>query len=227
VPRFTIALLLFTLLSIPSRVVFAQVVEGSPTPTITPTPTPAQLAITSPISGEALQGNVTIQGTTGIEGFSSSELTFTYADSSADTWFLIQESNQPVLNGVLAHWDTTTITDGNYDLRLVVTRAGDERDIYTVSGLRVRNYTQVETGTPTPVTPTSTPLPGDTPIPSETPTPTASPVPPTATPLPANPAELTPGDIRLSLAKGGLAVLGLFAVFGIYQGFKRLGKRDW
>jgi hypothetical protein len=206
--------------------VFAQIAEGSATPTITATPTPAVVMISSPAVGEALQGSVAILGNSAVDSFSSAELSFTYADGSTRTWFLIQESAQSVSNGVLARWDTTTITDGNYDLRLLVTLTGDRQEVFTATGLRVRNYTPIETNTPTPVTPTGTPLPGDTPLPSETPTPTASPVPPTATALPANPVELSPGDIRSSLARGGMAVLGVFAVIGIYQGLKRLGKRD-
>lgn len=218
-------LALALLMGLPVGAARAQIVEGTATPTITPTPTPAQVIISSPLSGQALQGNVSISGNTAVEGFQAMELSFAYQNSSTGTWFLIQESSDPVTNSSLARWDMTTITDGTYDLRLVVTLVDGSQKTYGVPGIRVRNYTPIETNTPTPVTPTSTPLPGDTPVPSETPTPTVTPVPPTPTVLPPNPAELSQGDIYQGLFTGGLAAAGIFVLIGLYQGLKQLRKR--
>jgi hypothetical protein len=186
---------------------------GSPAPAV---------AILSPGAGQALQGNVTITGHAGGEGFLSAELSFTYTGDSTGTWFLIQEIEQPVADGPLANWDTTTITDGIYDLRLAVHYTSDDQQVMIVKGLRVRNYTPVETITPTPVTPTATPVPGDTAIPTETRAPTITPIPPTGTPLTPNPAQLTGQDILTGMGKGGLAVMGFFALMGIYR-----VVRDW
>jgi len=224
--RFICLLALFLLLGLPIQAVFGQIAEGTATPTVTPTPTPAIVLVSSPVPGQALQGNVTVSGNTAVQGFQSGELSFAYPNSSTGTWFLIQESSEPVANSTLALWDTTTITDGVYDLRLVVTLQDGSQKTFIVPGVRVRNYTPIETNTATPVTPTSTPLPGDTPVPSETPTPTVSPIPPTSTALPANPAEISQGDVRQSLLKGGLAAVGIFALIGIYRGLKRLGKHE-
>lgn len=194
------------------------------TPTETPTPEALLVIINSPVNGQALKGNVSITGSTAIENFNSAELSFAYSDNPTDTWFLIQVSTEPVRKGTLATWDTSTITDGLYDLRLLVVRQDGEPITYVVEQLRVRNYTPIETNTPTPVTPTSTPLPGDTPVPTETPTPTESPIPPTVTNLPPNPAQITRQDLGFSLGKGALFTLGLFALIGIYLSIKNIRK---
>jgi hypothetical protein len=128
----------------------------------------------SPQDGEALQGVVEIIGTTDIVGFQSAEVAFAYgADSS--TWFLITGSEQAVRDDVLASWDTTTIADGTYLLRVrVYTTDGEVVDV-EARDLRIRNYSPIETSTPRPeeettlepqfVQPTATPLPTPTALP--------------------------------------------------------------
>ena len=107
------------------------------------TPAPA---IHSPVGGQALQGIVQILGTTSIEGFRSSELSFAYLVNPTDTWFKISESEVQVENGVIADWDTTTISDGDYILRLVI-KLGDGNELMSsVDGVRVRNYSPIEAG---------------------------------------------------------------------------------
>lgn len=193
--------------------------------TQTPTPEPQAVSISSPADGQALKGNVTVSGHTAVHGFASYELSFRYSEHPTQTWFLIQSGTQPNEDGLLAQWDTSTITDGLYDLRLVVERQSAEPIIYEVHHLRVRNYTPVETNTPTPVTPTSTPMPGDTPVPTVTPTPTDTPIPPTVTALPPNPAQISRQDLGLNLGKGALFSAGLFALIGIYLTVKNLRRR--
>jgi hypothetical protein len=80
------------------------------------------------------------------------EVSFAYGSDAGRTWFLIQESQQPVSGGALATWDTTTLTDGDYDLRLLVSLKDGTQQQVVVKGLRVRNYTPVEASSPT-VTP--------------------------------------------------------------------------
>lgn len=188
--------------------------------TPTPSPTEAGPSISSPVSGQAVQGSVSIEGNSSVTGFVSAELSFAYAGDTTDTWFLIDESDEPVQAGVLAQWDTGVITDGDYDLRLrVFLEDGSQLDA-VVRGLRVRNYTPLETDTPTPVTPTLTQLPGDTPVPTVTVTRVLS----SPTPLPPNPAEVSGPDILQSLGKGALVILGAFAILGVYILLK--GIRD-
>ncbi len=192
------------------------------------TPAPAMVEkaeIQVPVAGQVLQGTVSILGTSAIKDFVSAEIDFAYADSSPDTWFLITQSQTPVDHGELALWDTTTITDGVYNLRLTVTLKDGSKQSVTINRLRVRNYTLIETDTPAPITPTATPIPGDTAVPSMTPTATITPVPPTATSLPPNPAQLSTNDIFGSAGKGALAILGFFILIGFYRSIRSLSRR--
>jgi len=189
--------------------------ELDATQVITPT-----ISIQYPTSGQALQGSIAISGSSMVENFSSAELLFAYEVDPSDTWFLIQSYNRPISSGTLALWDTTTITDGTYRLRLAVWLTDGSMIEQTSSSLRVRNYTPIETNTPTPLTPTATLPPGETPVP----TPTTTIVPPTVTLLPTNPVELTSIKVSESLGKGALAIFGLFAMIGIYQLVKRRNR---
>ena len=94
--------------------------------------------------------SVTIEGSTLIEGFISWEITFGYASDSTGTWFLIAEGDEQVSSGELTQWDTTTITDADYNLRLTVYMEGGRREHFVLNNLRVRNYSPIETITPTP-----------------------------------------------------------------------------
>jgi hypothetical protein len=217
--KYLLLIIIGLCLAVPVSAGFAQ--QGTPTATATP----VLVYIKFPPDGQALKGKVAVSGNTSIQGFSSSEVSFSYSDNPTGTWFLIQSSTQPVKDGVLVEWDTSTITDGVFDMRLEVKLVTGESIVYTVRKLRVRNYTPVETETPTPVTPTSTPLPGDTPIPTATSTPTETPVPPTRTALPSNPAQVTRQELGISLGKGVLFTLGLFALMGIYLSVKTIRKR--
>jgi len=81
-----------------------------------------------------------------------------------------------------------------------------------VSGLRVRNYTPVETLTPIPLAPEATPL--------STFTPTATPF-PTPTSLPRNPATFAPTDVSVSILYGGLGAILIIIIIGIYLYLRR------
>jgi hypothetical protein len=170
------------------------------------------VAVLSPRPGEALQGVITITGSTAVDGFTSMEVSFAYHGDTGRTWFLIQESQQPVSGGALATWDTTTITDGDYDLRLLVSLKDGVQQQVVVSGLRVRNYTPVETLTPTPFVPEATPLPSATTTATPYPTPTA---------LSPNPVTITMADVVVNVGYGSLVVLLLFAFLGAYLWLRR------
>jgi hypothetical protein len=179
---------------------------------IRPVAAQGQPAIDSPRQGEVLQGLVTIRGSSNQTGFLSSEMDFAYSGDPTGTWFLLATGSQPVASDTLATWDTTTITDGNYDLRLRVFLSDGSHLDTVIPNLRVRNYTPVETPTPAPtaVLPTLTP--------TITPTPTPFPTP---TPLPANSAVLTSTDISTSLAYGGLGAVIFIVVVGTYLWLRR------
>jgi hypothetical protein len=187
----------------------------------------AGVAITAPSSGTPIQGTVNIEGSTLIENFISWEITFSYANDSTGTWFLIAEGDEQVSSGVLTQWDTTTISDADYNLRLTVFIDGGRREHFVIDNLRVRNYSPIETITPTP-TLTSTPF-TETPRPSLTPSDTAQPtdtaIPNTPTPLPTNPATITKSDINNSLMRGAAGALTAFVVIGLYLSIKRMVQK--
>jgi hypothetical protein len=168
--------------------------------------------VTAPRSGEVIRGVVAVTGTTDVPGFVSAEVSFAYESDPTGTWFLIAASTQPVSEATLATWDTTTITDETYRLRLRVSMSDGTVREAIVTGLRVRNYTPVET----PTLPANAPAP--TPLPSATSTATRFPTP---TVLPHNPAALTPTDVTHSLLYGGLAAVVIFIVFGLYSLLRR------
>jgi hypothetical protein len=178
--------------------------------------------ISSPASGEALQGMVEITGTSAVEGFLSSELSFAYATDSSGTWFLIYSTDAGVREGLLAVWDTSLITDGDYVLRLRVTLQDGSLLETTVTGLRIRNWMPTETATAEPTdTPELLPPSPSAPLPP-TPQPAATAThAPTPTPLPPNPVAVTQSDIRNSLGRGILITLLVFLLTGILIRLRR------
>ncbi len=169
------------------------------------------VAITSPAAGEVLRGEITIIGSTDIPNFFSAQLDFKYASDDGDSWFPLAALSQPALDSPLYLWNTASITDDDYILRLRVILADGTFQEATVP-ITIQNDAPILT--PTPVV-TSTP---ESSIGVQIPTPfllAASPTPtevprPTPTPLPANPASLTRSTILASLARGALVIIGLF-----------------
>ncbi|MGE5072837.1 MAG: hypothetical protein ACM3MF_05350 [Anaerolineae bacterium] len=180
-------------------------------------------AITSPIDGQAVQGQVRVTGVTDVPGFASAEVDFGYDPDPTDAWFTIQTASLPVSGDLLATWDTTAITDGDYILRLRVTlQDGSYQDAF--AKVRVRNYTPTITPSPA-ITPTATPR-LEVPTPIILPT-TASataevlPLAPTPTQLPPNPAGLAPGEVFSRFGRGALVVGLLVLGFGALVRLRR------
>ena len=182
-----------------------------PVRAFTPTPTPAPVAITDPRPHQAVQGQVRVLGITDVTAFQKASLYFGYANDPTQTWFLIGVKHIPTHGGLIARWNTTAITDGDYVLRLVVVAANGRHWEATVP-VRVRNYTPVETPTPVAVG-GGTPRP----LPTATATPTATPRWPTPTPLPPNSAQLPPRTLKRAGWYGAGALLGLLLAFGLLR----------
>lgn len=163
--------------------------------------------IQSPTAGQAVQGLVAVTGNTDTFDFLSYDLAFSSDSDPTQTWFTIQQSEQAVRYDILGEWDTTTLTDGSYSLRLTVALEDRESVTVVVPGIRVRNYTPIETNTPAA---TATLDPGAT----ATPSPTLAP--PTPTPLPPNPAVVTPKQVRSSFICGGISGLVGLCLLGFY-----------
>jgi hypothetical protein len=172
------------------------------------------IAITSPAPDEILRGQVTVTGKVDIPSFVSVQLDFAYASNPTNTWFRIQTFSQPPADSTLATWDTTSITDGDYVLRLRVNFEDGTFQEVTVP-IKIGND-----ALPTPtLEPTATPEPETVLIPTPfliaaSPTPTDVPR-PTPTALPSNPVSLRQNQIYASLGRGALVILGLFALAGI------------
>jgi hypothetical protein len=180
------------------------------------------IAITTPRAGDVLRGEISIIGSTDVPDFASAQLDFKYASDSAGTWFFLQSLPQPARDTPLYLWDTASLTDGEYILRLRVILADGNTQEVTVP-ITVQNDAPIPTPTPAPtITPEfsidiqiSTPfLLAASPTPTEVPRPTPS-------PLPANPAALTQNEITSSLRRGAMVIAGLFVFAGILLRFRR------
>jgi hypothetical protein len=172
------------------------------------------VAITSPLPDELLRGQVTITGRVNLPSFLSAQLDFAYASNPTDTWFNIQTFSQPMTDSTLAVWDTTTITDGDYMLRLRVNLEDGTTQEVTVP-VKLGNDVLPS---PTPE-PTATLEPEMILIPTPfllaaSATPTDLPR-PTPTPLPTNAVSFGQNQIYASLGRGALVILGLFALAGL------------
>jgi 1A family penicillin-binding protein len=94
-----------------------------PTPELTPTPAPTPPALSAelrwPAQMAVVGGLLSVQGSAAGEGFVSYRLEYGAGEEPAE-WLTLVESETPVPAGVLAQWDTTTVPDGLYTLRLQV-----------------------------------------------------------------------------------------------------------
>jgi hypothetical protein len=189
--------------------------------------------ITAPSAGQILRGQVSITGTTNIPNFASAELDFAYASDSTGSWFLIQTFSQPVANSAIATWDTTSISDGDYILRLRVTLQDGSSQDATVK-VKVQNQAPLSTATLTitptvisTITPTITSTPAFMPQPSTpvvvvaSPTPTSPPVFSTPTVLPPNPVEVQTNEIYAGIQGGAWVIVGLFIIFAVLIRLRR------
>ena len=171
----------------------------------------------NPREGQALQGIEIIEGKIRGEGFTSGKISFSYTSEEDKTWFFIadikpgaEESSQTSFK---MEWDTTQITDGNYDIRVVAEYEGKATIFELIPNLRSRNHCPVETSTPAPrdsqeeVEVTLIPTRGSVSL-------------NTPTPLPENPAVLDSMDLYKVLIISGILVLSLFLIGGIYLRIK-------
>ncbi|MCX6060193.1 MAG: hypothetical protein NTW69_18865 [Chloroflexi bacterium] len=81
--------------------------------------TPNQIIITSPKSGEEIKGSIELIGTVNISNFGFYK--YEVASQGSDTWATISAGRAIVNDASLGRWDTTALTPGDYQLRLVVT----------------------------------------------------------------------------------------------------------
>ncbi|HEX7542232.1 MAG TPA: hypothetical protein VF352_08885 [Anaerolineales bacterium] len=98
---------------------------GVLTPEATPTAQttgciPGQIMITSPKPGDVIKDQVTLVGTANIPNFGFYK--YEFSSSGTDVWSTIGADRKVKVtqDGELGHWDTSEVTPGDYNLRLVV-----------------------------------------------------------------------------------------------------------
>ena len=136
----------------PTTIVRTVIVQiPTPIPTAVPPPVPIRIAITSPVPGSIVSGMVSVIGSALHPQFLQYQVEFGPDPNANNLWYPVTSMIfTPVNNGVLGSWNTTSVQDGAYLLRLRVYL----RDGTTLS--TVSNFIQVRNGRPTPV-PTATP----------------------------------------------------------------------
>ena len=182
---------------------------------LTAAQTAPPIAITSPLAGDALRGQVTITGRMDVSDFLSAQLDFAYASQPAGNWFTLQTFSQPIVDSTLATWDTTSISDGDYILRL---RVNLNDGTFQEAAVPIKIQNDVPLPTPTlAITSTAESISVQVPTPfllAASPTPTEVPR-PTPTALPTNPISLNQSAIYTSLGRGALVIIGLFILSGL------------
>ncbi len=123
------------LLATPTTTLPAATQKPNETPGATPTPgeLPAaegciagQVNLTEPLNGDRISGSVTVQGSADMANFGF--YTLQIARPGDTVWLPILVGQQVIKNEILGTWETSTLTPGEYMLRLVVTdNVGNEQ----------------------------------------------------------------------------------------------------
>lgn len=176
----------------------------------------------SPQPGQVLQGTTLIEGEVQFDGISNATLSFAYEDDPRDTWFLISEVDSPEDFRISFEWDTTRLTDGEYKLRIIAATEQTEF-IDLVRDLRIRNYSPVETNTPSPGSTQATSAEPEETL-SITNTETVTPR--ISTPMPTNPAQISSAEIGLSMGKGVLVAFSILGAVALYQYLRKRRRKS-
>jgi hypothetical protein len=116
-----------------------------------PTPLPISIVILSPVPGNVIAGNVQIIGAATHPNFLQYQVEFGPDPNPGNLWYPATYAVQvPVINGLLGIWNTTTVQDGLYAVRLRVYLRDGTTLTTVVNNIRVQN------NQPTPV-PSATP----------------------------------------------------------------------
>jgi hypothetical protein len=168
---------------------------------------PENIVISYPQNGQSVQGVVEITGSVVSDLFLSGEIYYAYNNTENTTWFLITQLDQPIENGVLARWDTTTITDGEYQIKMKLIKTDNTIDELIIQPVYVRNYSIEPTVIPASTNMTVT-------VEEDIPT---SPSNEFSTPFPQNPASVSSEGIKRSITFGIILILISLTGLLIYQ----------
>lgn len=139
----------------------------------------AKARILAPVSGATVSGIVQIEGTASLGDFVRYELAV--APNGTQGWGSIGGGQQQVVNGQLGVWDSASVADGAYAIRLRVVDITSNYCEAVVSNIGVQNSR-----------PTDVPTAAETPTPQETEAPPIQNAVPTPRPTTPAPDEGTP-----------------------------------
>jgi len=201
-------------------------------------PAQGDLAIISyPADNDVVRGLISITGSAVHSQFDRYQLAYVLEPNTNDQWIGIgPEYREQIVNGELAVWDTTTIPDGSYSLRLRVVRLDGNYTEVEVHHVVIANTQPTETPTPSAsATPTVTPTPLpptptiviEVPV-EETPTPrplTSTQALPTPRPgdesiIPIPKVSLDTSALKSSCLLGAGGILALFLLFGFLSAIR-------
>jgi len=80
---------------------------------------PDKLALTFPEPGQVVSGTVTLLGTIDINNFGFYK--YEVSQQGTDSWITISAGREMVRDGEIGFWDTSAMTPGDYQIRLLVT----------------------------------------------------------------------------------------------------------
>lgn len=80
---------------------------------------PEQLMLTSPQAGQEVRGKITLEGTVSMPNLGFYK--FEVSPKGQETWTTIFAGTKTVVDGEIGNWDTSILTPGEYELRLVFT----------------------------------------------------------------------------------------------------------
>jgi PKD repeat protein len=121
-------------------------------PVIAPTNTPAPISILilSPVPGNVVAGNVQILGAAVHPQFLQYQLEYG-PEGAPNLWYQATSAQQvPINNGILGVWNTTSVPDGAYNLRLRVYLRDGTTVATVVNNIRVQNRTATPIPSATP-----------------------------------------------------------------------------
>lgn len=80
---------------------------------------PGEIVLTSPEPGQEIRGKITLVGTVDVDNFGFYK--YEVAPQGTESWATISASRKTIKDGDVGFWDTSTLTPGDYLLRLEVT----------------------------------------------------------------------------------------------------------
>ena len=97
---------------------------------------PDRIMLTSPEPGQEVSGTVTLVGTVDVENFGFYK--YEVSPQGTEAWATISAGRKAVRNDELGLWDTSTLTPGDYQLRLEITDNQGQALPPCVISIRVR-----------------------------------------------------------------------------------------